>query len=95
MDSLLPTPLSIQPLNVENVEIIAQVGISASPPAADLPELSHQEPSEEGSEVIALYPYMPIFDRMVTVRDYVLVDLEVGFVLGTSLDHYQSKLYTL
>ena len=81
----LTPPLPTRPLEVENVEVVAHVGTSASPPAAGLPKLNHQEPVEVEAKVVSLHPYMPLSDMLVNVRDSVLANPEVGFAIGTSL----------
>lgn len=79
---LLHHPLSP---GVENIEIIAQVSIFTFPLIFDLPELGRQGSVEEEAKVVALHPYMHMSDRLVTVRDYILAEPEVSFVVGTNL----------
>lgn len=73
------TPPSTQPLEVE---VVAQVGTSASPHVADFHGLDQQTFVEKD---MAIHPYMPMSTKLVIVNDFVLADPEVGFAVGISV----------
>lgn len=82
MASVPVTPPSTKPLDIK---VVAQVGTSAFPPTTDLTDQGHQQVVEVEDEVLAIYLYMLMFGRLVTVKDFVLVNPEVDFALGTSI----------
>lgn len=49
------------------------------------------EAVEKDAEVIAIHPYMPMSNRLVTTNDFVLADFEVDFVVGITLRELQTK----
>ena len=78
-------PLTPPSTHLPNLEVVAQVGSSASPSTADFAAMINQVVAEQKPKIITIHPYMPMSNRLVTAKDYIFAYPEVSFVVGTSV----------